>query len=139
MNLKQLIESDATATSLAAADDWAACAIRCNEITPTIRQPASVANMRRLAALNGVWAAIVLTSRESSAAPDVIKGICVTLIEWTNHADTLDFDLPEVQAMAQALISAGVVTQQQFADLSALGNTKPTHTPLECRVAIKGE
>ena len=81
---------------------------------------------------------MVLASRESSAATDEVKGICVTFIDWIDHSSTLDFDLPQVQAMAAGLVAAGICTQAQYDDLSALGDQSQTFTALECRVAMRG-
>lgn len=136
--LKTLIESDAAATASAIADDWVAVADRSGVIAPTVRVPVQSSDVRREAALNSVWAAIVLAARESSVAPDQIKGICITFIDWIDHSPTLDFDLPQVQQMAGALIAAGICTQAQYDALSALGNQRQTFSALECRVAMRG-
>ena len=136
--LKALIESDATAAAAATAEDWVACAAQCGIIAPTIRVPVPSLDVRREASLSGVWATMVLASRESSAATDEVKGICVTFIDWIDHSSTLDFDLPQVQAMAAGLVAAGICTQAQYDDLSALGDQSQTFSALECRVAMRG-
>ena len=136
--LKSLIESDADATALVAVDDWAGVVERCGVIAPIVRVPVPSADVRREAALNGVWATMVLAARESSTAPPQIKGICVTFIDWIDHSATLDFDLPQVQTMAAGLIAAGICTQEQFDNLSAMGDHRQTFTALECRVAMRG-
>ena len=136
--LKALIESDAIATAAATAEDWNTVASRCGVIAPAVRVPVSSSDVRREAALNGVWANIGLAGRAGSAAPDQIKGICITFIDWVLHSPTLDFDLPQVQAMAGGLIAAGICTQEQYDALSALGNQSQTFTALECRVAMRG-
>ena len=136
--LKTLIESDATAAAAATADDWVACATQCGIIAPTIRVPVPSSDVRREASLNSVWATMVLAAREGSAAPDQIKGICITFIDWVDHSPTLDFDLPQVQAMAGGLVLAGICTQAQYDALSALGNQSQSFTALDCRVAMRG-
>jgi hypothetical protein len=136
--LKILIESDATAAAAATAEDWVACAAQCGIIAPTIRVPVPSLDVRREASLSGVWATMVLASRESSAATDEVKGICITFIDWIDHSSTLDFDLPQVQAMAAGLVAAGICTQAQYDDLSALGDQSQTFSALECRVAMRG-
>ena len=136
--LKILIESDATAAAAATAEDWVACAAQCGVVAPTVRVPVPSSDVRREASLSGVWATMVLASRESSAATDEVKGICVTFIDWIDHSSTLDFDLPQVQAMAAGLVAAGICTQAQYDDLSALGDQSQTFTALECRVAMRG-
>ncbi len=136
--LKILIESDATAAAAATAEDWVACAAQCGIVAPTIRVPVPSSDVRREASLSGVWATMVLASRESSAATDEVKGICVTFIDWIDHSSTLDFDLPQVQAMAAGLVAAGICTQAQYDALSALGDQSQTFSALECRVAMRG-
>ena len=136
--LKTLIESDATAAAAATAEDWVACAAQCGIIAPTIRVPVPSSDVRREASLNSVWATMVLAAREGSAAPDQIKGICITFIDWVDHSPTLDFDLPQVQAMAGGLVLAGICTQAQYDALSALGNQSQSFTALDCRVAMRG-
>ena len=136
--LKTLIESDATAAAAATAEDWVACAAQCGIIAPTIRVPVPSSDVRREASLNSVWATMVLAAREGSAAPDQIKGICITFVDWIDHSSTLDFDLPQVQAMAGGLVLAGICTQAQYDALSALGNQSQSFTALDCRVAMRG-
>jgi hypothetical protein len=136
--LKTLIESDATAAAAATAHDWAACATRCGIIAPTIRVPVPSSDVRREASLDGVWATMVLASRESSTATDQVKGTCITFVDWIKHSTTLDFDLPQVQAMASGLVAAGICTQAQYDALSALGDQSQAFTALECRVAMRG-
>ena len=136
--LKTLIESDATAAAAATAEDWVACADRSGIIAPTVRVPVPSSDVRREASLNSVWATMVLAAREGSAAPDQIKGICITFIDWVDHSPTLDFDLPQVQAMAGGLVLAGICTQAQYDALSALGNQSQSFTALDCRVAMRG-
>jgi hypothetical protein len=136
--LKILIESDATAAAAATAEDWVACAAQCGVVAPTIRVPVPSSDVRREASLSGVWATMVLASRESSAATDEVKGICVTFVDWIDHSSTLDFDLPQVQAMAAGLVAAGICTQAQYDALSALGDQSQTFSALECRVAMRG-
>jgi hypothetical protein len=67
-----------------------------------------------------------------------VKGICITFVDWIDHSSTLDFDLPQVQAMAGGLVLAGICTQAQYDALSALGNQSQSFTALECRVAMRG-
>ena len=136
--LKTLIESDAAAAAAATAEDWVACAAQCGIIAPTIRVPVPSSDVRREASLDGVWATMVLASRESSLATDEVKGICITFVDWIDHSSTLDFDLPQVQAMAGGLVLAGICTQAQYDALSALGNQSQSFTALDCRVAMRG-
>ena len=136
--LTTLIESDATAAAAATAEDWVACAAQCGIVAPTIRVPVPSSDVRREASLSGVWATMVLASRESSAATDEVKGICVTFLDWIDHSTTLDFDLPQVQAMAAGLVASGICTQAQYDDLSSLSDQSQTFSALECRVAMRG-
>lgn len=137
--LKDLIQSDAAALAASNSDDWVTVAARIATIAPSLRRPVRCSDVRRAASLSGVWAAIQLAGRESSAAPAAIKGVCITFVDWLNNSDTLDVDLPEVRAMAAALVAAGICTQQQIDALIALGDVPQVFTPLECRLAHSGE
>ena len=119
--LKILIDSDATATELAAAGNDTACAVRCSAIAPLVRQLVSAADVQYTASVNGVWAVITI-ARESSATPDQIKGVCITFLDWIKSGRPIDFDMPQVQQMLGGLIQSGLVTQDQANTLTAQAN-----------------
>lgn len=126
--LKALVESDAEAKTLFDNGIDNACAERCSAIAPHITVPVSTSDVRRTAAISGALAKIKMASWESSSAPPEIKGVCLTFLDWLDHAESFDFTLAEVQAMAAALIAANIVTQQQFAALTALSQKPQTFT-----------
>jgi hypothetical protein len=111
---------------------------QCGIIAPTVRVPVPSSDVRREASLNSVWATMVLAHAKAQRHTDQIKGICITFVDWIDHSSTLDFDLPQVQAMAGGLVLAGICTQAQYDALSALGNQSQSFTALDCRVAMRG-
>jgi len=126
--LKALIEFDSEAKTLFENGIDNACAERCSAIAPVVTVPVAVADVRRTAAISGALAKIKMTSWESSQAPPEIKGVCLTFLDWLDHAESFDFTLPEVQTMAAELIAANIVTQQQFVVLTALSQKPQTFT-----------
>lgn len=128
--LRTLIQSDAEAAAHFASGRDVQCAERCSAVAPTLRQPVDGGLVQKIASMNGVWAKIVL-ARESAATPDVIKGICITFLDWVRKDWRIDFDLPEVQQMLGGLIQSGLVTQQEVAQLDAAANTAQTITANE--------
>jgi hypothetical protein len=135
--LKTLIESDQEATAFAVAEQWVECAERSAAIAPAVRNPVDGGLVQKIASMNGVWAKITL-ARESSETPPQIKGICITFLDWVRKDWRIDFDLPEVQTMLGGLIQSGLVTEQEVAVLDAAANTPQTFTPIECRIAMRG-
>jgi hypothetical protein len=69
---------------------------------------------------NGTWAAIKL-AREHADTPLQIKGACITFIDLVDAGINIDFTLAEVQAATATLVSAGLVTLEQAAELEAIG------------------
>lgn len=136
--LQQLILSDQQAAAMAIADQWKECADRCTEIAIPLRVPIPAQVLSRASALDGSFGKITLAAREGAEAPDSVKGVCVTFLFWMSQGWDLDIDLPQVQVMMGVLISAGIITQEQANDISALANRQPTITALECRIAIRG-
>jgi hypothetical protein len=115
--LKTLIESDAEALAHFLASRDQLCAERCSVIAPTIRVPVPAADIQYDASVNGVWAKITI-ARESTA-PDEIKGICITFLDWVKSGRPIDFDMPEVVGMLAGLVAVGLVTSQQAIDMDA--------------------
>lgn len=137
-DLKTLIESDNVASSLAASDQWTACAERVSAIAQPLRGAIPAQDVLRAAALDGSLARITLTARESSAAPDELKGACVTFLRWMDHEWPLDIDLPQVQAMLNGMIEAGLVSAENAMALKQMANIPQVITAIECRVAMLG-
>jgi len=135
--LKTLIESDQQALAHWNAGRHAACAGRCGEIAPTLRQPVDGGLIQKIASMNGVWAKITL-ARESAETPDVIKGICITFLDWVRKDWRIDFDLPEVETMLGGLLQAGLVTAEEVAALDAVANVPQVFTTDDVQEAMKG-
>lgn len=137
--LKNLINSDPEALSLAAADSWKDCAARCAEIAPPLRVPIAAQTVLRFSCLDGSFGRITLATRDSSEHSDTVKCACLAFLKWLEHEWPLDVDLPQVQGMLAILQASGIVTAESAAGLASLANTPRSFTPLECRIAVKGE
>jgi hypothetical protein len=134
--LKTLIESDSEALAHWNAGRHAACAARCGEIAPTLRQPVDGGLVQKIASMNGVWAKIVL-ARESAETPPQIRGICITFLDWVRKDWRIDFDLPEVQTMLGGLVQSGLVTTGEVAALDAAANVQQTFTTDDVQQAMR--
>ena len=118
--LRILIESDAQASQHWADRRDSACAERCSAIAPKVRRMVTAREMQVFSLINGTWAAIKL-AREHADTPLQVKGACITFIDLVDAGINIDFALAEVQAATATLISAGLVTLEQAADLEAIG------------------
>lgn len=127
IELKALIESDATALSLARAGDDVGCTARCSEIADLIPCRVEAADVQRIASLTGVWGTLSLV-REDATKPLSLRTICVTFLDWVKMGHSIDFHLPEVQGMLNQLKAAGILTDQQLAPLLAASWKKQTIT-----------
>lgn len=135
--LKAMIESDRIASEHYAAGRDIQCAERCSVIAPQIRVPVSAADIQYHAALNGVWAKITI-AREHSETPDLVRGICITFLDWTKSGRPIDFDFIEVKTMLGGLIQSGLVTQEQADELDAMANKRQTFTTDDVQQAMRG-
>ena len=54
--------------------------------------------------------------------PAALKGVLITFLDWVNDGNALDFDLLQVNAMAAALVAAGILTAEELSGLRALGD-----------------
>jgi hypothetical protein len=133
--LKTLIESDSEALTLWKAGRHAACAVRCSVIAPTVRRLVTADEIQLHASKNGTWAAITL-ARESSETPVLIKGVCITFLDWIKSGRAIDFDLSEVQQMVGGLIQSQLVSAEQAAQLDAMANEKQTFTTDDVQQAM---
>lgn len=132
--LKTLILSDQIAASLFAEAQDQICAERVNAIAPPVRARVLADDLQYYAAVNSIWAKVRLTA-QSATAPDSIKGVCVTFIDWIEAGRPIDLDLPAVGAMLDALVAATIVTPAQKAEILALGNKPQVVTALEVEFA----
>jgi len=118
--LRILIESDAQASQHWADRRDAACAERCSAIAPKARRMVTAREIQVFSLTNGTWAAIKL-AREHAETPLQVKGACITFIDLVDAGINIDFTLAEVQTATATLVSAGLVTLEQAADLEAIG------------------
>lgn len=137
--LKALIESDPDCLALGNAGQWKECAARCAVIAPPLRGPIPAQTVLRFSCLDGSFGRITLATRDSSEHSDTVKCACLAFLKWMEHEWPLDVDLPQVQGMLAILQAAGIVTAESTAGLAALADTPRSFTPLECRIAVKGE
>lgn len=132
--LKTLILSDQIAASLFAEAQDQICAERVNAIAPPVRSLVDAADLQHYASLNGIWAKVRLAESDMDT-PDSIKGVCVTFVDWVQAGKPIDLDLPQVEAMLDALVAATLVTAEQKVEILALGNKAQVVTALEVEFA----
>ncbi|MFO0204421.1 MAG: hypothetical protein ACK528_14980 [Alphaproteobacteria bacterium] len=105
-------------------DQQAADAI--NAKTVVVRRPAELWRVKQLLIEQGIWGSLKVAVRKSDT-PDAVYGLCVSVIDWiddpSGKVQTVDVDLPSVQAMLAGLIQIGIGTQANVTALLALGNT----------------
>lgn len=135
--LKTLIESDPAALSLYQAGRLAACADRCSVVAPPFRRSVEASEIQRHASLSGAWAKIVL-ARESDQTPSELRAVCITFLDWVAKDWPINFDLSQVQQMLGGLVQAGLVTSEQAAELTALGNYPQVFSTDDILAAMKG-
>ena len=121
--LYNLIQTDTQATTFTTIGDDTSCASRINEIAPFINKPVQAGAIKELAAKTGVWATLSL-AKDKVELSDSIRGICITFLDWVNSGYKLDFELPEVQGMIDALVSSTLVTAEQAATFKAMGQVR---------------
>lgn len=119
--LRQLIDGDPALSAMREAgrdaDVAAALAVRNN------RGPVPITELSAYCVQAGVIGACEVAAR-SAAAPDSLKGLCFTVLsllrdDW--RLTTADVDDPQFGAACAGLIAAGLMTQQQCDDLTAMG------------------
>lgn len=96
-----------------------------NAKTVDIRREVPTWIIKRHAIESGYWATIKLT-RESSQAPDEVRGLCLSVLDWIDDPSgktaNVDLDRPAVAAMLSALVSAGLVTQTLADEVDAMAD-----------------
>ena len=94
-----------------------------NGLRVSVRRPVPTWQVRQTAIEGGYWPALV-EARESTTP--AIRALAITVLAWIDDQSgtiqTVDLDRPAVVAMRAALVSAGIVTQQQADALSALAD-----------------
>jgi hypothetical protein len=94
-----------------------------NGLRVSVRRPVPTWSIRQAAIEGGYWVSL-LDARESSTA--AVRSLALSVLAWIDDQSgtiqTVDLDRPAVVAMRAALVSAGIVTQQQADALSALAD-----------------
>jgi hypothetical protein len=94
-----------------------------NGLRVSVRRPVPTWSIRQAAIEGGYWVSL-LDARESSTA--AVRALAISVLAWIDDQSgtiqTVDLDRPAVIAMRAALVSAGIVTQQQADALSALAD-----------------
>jgi hypothetical protein len=94
-----------------------------NGLRVSVRRPVPTWAIRQAAIEGGYWVSL-LDARESSTA--AVRSLALSVLAWIDDQSgtiqTVDLDRPAVVAMRAALVSAGIVTQQQADALSSLAD-----------------
>ena len=94
-----------------------------NGLRVSVRRPVPTWAIRQAAIEGGYWVSLI-DARESSTA--AVRSLALSVLAWIDDQSgtiqTVDLDRPAVVAMRAALVSAGIVTQQQADALSALAD-----------------
>lgn len=100
-------------------DQQAADAI--NAKTVVVQQSVVIRDLKTYAIFQGIWPKLL--AGEESSNPQV-AGLCQSVVAWVDDPrwSTVDVNLPQVQAMLTQLVGATLLTQQQAADIIAMGS-----------------
>jgi hypothetical protein len=100
-------------------DQAAADAI--NAKTVTVQQTVQIHKVKEYAIVNGIWPK--LKAGQANSNP-VVAALCVSVLDWVDdpRISTLDVNKPEVQAMLDGLVSAGIMSASNKADVVAMGS-----------------
>jgi hypothetical protein len=100
-------------------DQAAADAI--NAKTVTVQETVQIHKLKEYAIINGIWPK--LKAGQANSNP-VVAALCVSVLDWVDdpRISTLDVNKPEVQAMLDGLVSAGIMSASNKADVVAMGS-----------------
>lgn len=100
-------------------DQQAADAI--NAKTVVVQQSVVIRDLKTYAIFQGIWPKLL--AGEKSSNPQV-AGLCQSVVAWVDDPrwSTVDVNLPQVQAMLTQLVGATLLTQQQAAEIIAMGS-----------------
>lgn len=100
-------------------DQQAADAV--NAKTVVVQQAVEIAKLKEYAIINSIWpklkAGVASTNTQVAA-------LCISVLDWVEdpRLSTLNVNLPQVQVMLSALVSATILTQQQMDEVIAMGS-----------------
>lgn len=125
--LYTLIQSDQQAKAAFDTSDDVACAARCGVIAPKLRTPVPAADVQYWTTAVGYWGAIkrVAQNPQASEPPQVAA---ISFIDWISSGRSLNFDSPNVQALAAQLVNANLVEQTHIDFLSSLMDVSQSFT-----------
>jgi hypothetical protein len=92
-----------------------------NAKTVSVEQTVAIHKLKEYAIINGIWPK--LKAGQANSIPQV-AALCVSVLDWVDdpRISTLDVNKPEVQAMLDGLVSAGIMSASNKADVVAMGS-----------------
>ena len=100
-------------------DQQAAGAI--NAKTVNVEQTVAIHKLKEYAIVNGIWPKLKAGQASSNQQ---VAALCVSVLDWVDdpRISTLDVNKPEVQAMLDGLVAAGIMTANNKAEVIAMGS-----------------
>ena len=91
-----------------------------NAKTVVVQQSVAIRDLKTYAIFGGIWPRLLAGQLSSNQQ---VAGLCTSVIAWVDdpRISTVDINLPQVQAMLTQLVAATIMTQQQMADIVAMG------------------
>lgn len=98
-------------------DQAAADAI--NQKAVAVSQNVAIATLKEYAIVQGIWPKLKAGLTSTNAQ---VQALCLSVVDWVEdpRMTTINVNKPEVQAMLSALVTAGILTQSQMADIMAM-------------------
>ena len=100
-------------------DQAAADAI--NAKTVTVQQTVQIHKVKEYAIINGIWPKLKAGQANSNQQ---VAALCISVLDWVDdpRISTLDVNKPEVQSMLDGLVTAGIMSAGNKADVVAMGS-----------------
>jgi hypothetical protein len=139
--LLTLIQSDATATSLANAGNDSGCALRCIVIASPVRVPAVLTARGLYKAIGPATAETILQKLLAySQANQSYSLIISRFLGWLEPANEgADFGDADLLNLAAGLLAGGVLTQTEFDALNGISLKPPVITANDVSKALRGQ
>jgi hypothetical protein len=131
--LYTLIQSDPDAKAKADTGDDSACAVRCSEIAPTIRQPVDAGRLMDAMIGLGVWRRLVAAALPNATDPPASTAQMMMTRIQQNRA--IDFDNAAVQTIVADCITYNLMTQTEAQQMNTLGDAHQTITAADVGAA----
>ena len=125
--LYTLIQSDPEALAAYTASNDDACAARCSEIAPTLKQPVPAALFRKTLMKRGRWSELrrVANNIESTDPP---YSQAMSLVDTVTAEQPIDTEDPDLIAGGQVLVQHNLLSPADLTALSALAVVRQTIT-----------